>query len=55
MRKERPPNTEAVKFLLKNRMPDKYSDKPIGDTEIEDLSEIEEELYGTDNKKDDTV
>ena len=42
--RKRPPNTEAVKFLLKNRMPDKYSDKPVGDTEIEDLSEIEEML-----------
>ena len=53
--RKRPPNAEAVKFLLKNRMPDKYSDKPVGDVEIEDISDIEEELYGTDNQKDDTV
>lgn len=43
------PNVGALQFLLKNRMPDRYSDKPVGDTEIEDVSNIEEELYG--NKK----
>ena len=40
------PNANALNFLLKNRMPDKYSDKPVGDVEIEDVSDIEEELYG---------
>ena len=40
------PNVGALQFLLKNRMPDRYSDKPVGDTEIEDVSDIEEELYG---------
>ena len=40
------PNVTALQFLLKNRLPGKYSDKPVGDTEIEDVSGIEEELYG---------
>lgn len=40
------PNVGALQFLLKNRMPGKYSDKPVGDTEIEDVSDIEEALYG---------
>lgn len=40
------PNVGALQFMLKNRMPGKYSDKPVGDTEIEDVSDIEEALYG---------
>ena len=40
------PNVGALQFLLKNKMPGKYSDKPVGDIEIEDVSGIEEELYG---------
>lgn len=40
------PNVTALQFLLKNRLPGKYSDKPVGDTEIEDVSGIEEDLYG---------
>lgn len=40
------PNVSALQFLLKNRLPGKYSDKPVGDTEIEDVSDIEEALYG---------
>lgn len=40
------PNVAALQFLLKNKMPDKYSDKPVGDIEVEDVSGIEEELYG---------
>lgn len=40
------PNVTALQFLLKNRLPGKYSDKPVGDVEIEDVSGIEEELYG---------
>jgi len=39
-------NVNAIKFYLKNKMPGKYSDKPLGDVEIEDVSEIEEDLYG---------
>lgn len=40
------PNVTALQFLLKNRLPGKYSDKPVGDTEVEDVSDIEEALYG---------
>lgn len=40
------PNVNALTFYLKNKMPGKYSDKPLGDVEIEDVSEIEEDLYG---------
>ncbi len=40
------PNVTALQFLLKNRLPGKYSDKPVGDTEVEDVSAIEEGLYG---------
>lgn len=36
------PNMAALALLLKNRMPDKYSDHPAGETEIEDTSEINE-------------
>lgn len=54
-KKKIPPNSNSLKFLLKNRMPDKYSDKPAPDVEIEDVSEIEEDLYGDSSKKDDTV
>lgn len=40
------PNVHALTFYLKNKMPGVYSDKPVGDTEIEDVSDIEEALYG---------
>ena len=40
-----PPNVGALNMYLKNKMPDKYSDKPQTEIEIEDLSEIEEEIY----------
>lgn len=40
------PNVTALQFLLKNRLPGKYSDKPVGDVEVEDVSDIEEALYG---------
>lgn len=43
------PNVAALQFLLKNKMPGKYSDKPVGDIEVEDVSDIEEELYGDKN------
>lgn len=39
------PNVSALGLYLKNKMPDKYSDKPQTEIEIEDLSEIEEEIY----------
>ena len=39
------PNVGALNLYLKNKMPDKYSDKPQAEIEIEDLSEIEEEIY----------
>lgn len=50
-------NVNALKFYLKNRMPDKYSDKPKENIEIEDISETEGMLYGGEDggKKDDTV
>lgn len=43
------PNVAALQFLLRNKMPGKYSDKPVGDIEVEDVSDIEEELYGDKN------
>lgn len=43
--KKAPPNVTALKFFLKNKLPGKYSDKPVGDTEIEDVSDIREALY----------
>ena len=39
------PNVGALNMYLKNKMPDKYSDKPQTEIEIEDLTEIEEEIY----------
>lgn len=35
-------NVNALKYYLKNRMPDKYSDKPQTEIEIEDVSEVRE-------------
>lgn len=46
-----PPNMAALGMYLKNRMPDKYSDHPAGETEIEDTSEINEVI---DNAAEDT-
>ncbi|MBQ8569344.1 MAG: hypothetical protein IJ446_09015 [Oscillospiraceae bacterium] len=40
------PDISALSMLLKNRMPDKYSDKPSGEIEIEDVTEVKEVLYG---------
>lgn len=40
-----PPNTNALNIYLKNKMPDKYSDKPQTEIEVENLDEIEKELY----------
>lgn len=46
------PNVAALNLYLKNKMPDKYSDKPQTEVEIEDVTEIEEELYDEDNSED---
>ncbi len=59
-RKHIPPNVGALNLYLKNKMPDKYSDKPQTAVEIEDISEIEEALYENNtaentSEKDDTV
>lgn len=48
--KKIPPNVAALNFLLKNRMPDKYSDKPQTEIEIEDVSDTEEDIYGENNE-----
>lgn len=40
------PNVGALNMYLKNRMPDKYSDKPQTEPELEDVSDIEEDIYG---------
>lgn len=59
-RKYIPPNVGALNLYLKNKMPDKYSDKPQTAVEIEDVSEIEEALYENNtaentSEKDDTI
>ena len=41
-----PPNVGALNMYLKNKMPDKYSDKPQTEPEFEDVSDIEEDIYG---------
>ncbi|MGN1416848.1 MAG: hypothetical protein ACI4XF_08395 [Oscillospiraceae bacterium] len=38
------PNMAALGMLLKNRMPDKYSDDPQGEIEIEDVSGVKEDI-----------
>ena len=40
------PNVGALNMYLKNKMPDKYSDKPQTEPELEDVSDIEEDIYG---------
>lgn len=61
VKKHVPPNMAALGFYLKNRMPEKYSDDPQTEIEVEDLSEMEEIIYGGNNpaenteEKDDTV
>lgn len=42
VKKHIPPNMAALGLYLKNRMPDKYSDHPASEIEIEDTSEINE-------------
>lgn len=53
-KKHIPPNMAALGLYLKNRMPDKYSDKPQTEIEIEDLSEMEDMIYGGKDKPEDT-
>lgn len=40
-----PPNIGALNLYLKNKMPDKYSDKPKTEPEFEDVSDVEEDIY----------
>ena len=42
--KRNAPNIAALSLFLKNRIPDRYSDKPQTETEVEDLSELEEAI-----------
>ncbi len=44
-----PPNVGALNMYLKNKMPDKYSDKPKTEPEYEDVSDVEEDIYGGDS------
>lgn len=43
------PNVGALNLYLKNKMPDKYSDKPKTEPEYEDVSDVEEDIYGGDS------
>lgn len=43
------PNIGALNLYLKNKMPDKYSDKPQTEPEFEDVSDVEEDIYGGDS------
>lgn len=43
------PNVGALNMYLKNKMPDKYSDKPKTEPEYEDISDVEEDIYGGDS------
>lgn len=43
------PNVGALGLYLKNKMPDKYSDKPKTEPEYEDVSDVEEDIYGGDS------
>lgn len=43
------PNVGALNMYLKNKMPDKYSDKPKIEPEYEDVSDVEEDIYGGDS------
>ena len=44
--KHMPPNVGALIFWLKNRKPEAWQNQDAGKLEIEDLSEIEVEIYG---------
>lgn len=52
-----PPSVSALTLLLRNRMPDKYSDNSAQTVNIEDVSETEEAVYGdkSSDKKDDPI
>lgn len=49
-----PPNINALKMLLKNRMPEKYSDNVQSEIEIEDISETEEMIENADDAADES-
>lgn len=40
------PDTKAQIFWLKNRKPDKWRDRPVDDSEIEDIDATRAEVYG---------
>lgn len=46
IRKQIPPNAPLLAMLLKNRMPDRYSDNPQPEIEVEDIAEMEADVYG---------
>ncbi|MCM1525534.1 MAG: hypothetical protein NC120_13885 [Ruminococcus sp.] len=50
--KQLPPNMTALSMLLKNRMPDRYSDKPMAEIEIEDVSGVDEMIANAAENKD---
>lgn len=54
IKKHVPPNMAALGLYLKNRMPEKYSDDPQTEIEVEDLSEMEDMIYGGKDKPEDT-
>ena len=54
VKKHIPPNMSALGLYLKNRMPEKYSDDPQTEIEVEDLSEMEDMIYGGKDKPEDT-
>lgn len=54
IRKHVSPNMAALGLYLKNRMPEKYSDAPPSEIEVEDLSEMENTIYGIKDKPEDT-
>lgn len=49
-----PPNVAALNIYLKNKMPDKYSDKPQTEIEVEDVSDIKEALGYEENAAENT-
>ena len=42
-----PAEVGAMCFWLKNRNPDEWADRPHGTMEVEDLSDTDEEIYGS--------
>lgn len=49
VKKQIQPNVAAASKWLNNRNPEEWSDKPAADPELEDTSDIEEDIYGKDN------